>query len=143
MVGHEHINYRRIVVAIDYIKLHFKAQPSLDEIAAVVGLSASHFQWLFTDWASVSPEKFIQYLSVEYAKELLKEGQSTLLDTAYETGLSGTGRLHDLFVNIEGMTPGEFKQGGENLVINYCFAESPFGKLIVASTTERHLSYVF
>ncbi len=80
--------------------------------------------------------KFIQYLGIEYAKKLLKEERSTLLNTAYETGLSGTSRLHDLFVKIEGMTPGEFKKGGENLLINYCFAESPFGQLIVASTTK-------
>ena len=129
-------NYSRIASAIDYIKLNFKDQPSLDEIAGVVGLSPFHFQRLFTQWAGVSPKKFIQYLGIEYAKNLLKEKQSTLLDTAYKTGLSGTSRLHDLFVNVEGMTPGEFKNGGENLVINYCFAESPFGKLIVASTAK-------
>ncbi|MFK5985528.1 MAG: methylated-DNA--[protein]-cysteine S-methyltransferase [Pseudomonadota bacterium] len=136
MTANEQINYGRIEVAIDYIKLHFKSQPCLDEIAGVVGLSTFHFQRLFTAWAGVSPKKFMQYLSIEYAKQLLKESQSTLLDTAYETGLSGTGRLHDLFVNIEGMTPGEFKKGGENLHINYCFAASPFGQLIVASTSK-------
>ncbi|MBL1278315.1 MAG: methylated-DNA--[protein]-cysteine S-methyltransferase [Ectothiorhodospiraceae bacterium] len=136
MADNEHINYKRIAVAIDYIKLNFKNQPSLDEIAGVVGLSPFHFQRLFTQWAGVSPKKFIQYLGIEYAKQLLKEKQSTLLDTAYETGLSGTSRLHDLFISIEGMTPGEFKNGGKNLVINYCFAESPFGKLIVASTAK-------
>ena len=136
MADNEHINYGRIATAIDYIKINFNNQPSLDEIAGVVGLSPFHFQRLFTQWAGVSPKKFIQYLSVEYAKQLLKEKQSTLLDTAYETGLSGTSRLHDLFITIEGMTPGEFKNGGENLVINYCFAESPFGKLIVASTAK-------
>jgi AraC family transcriptional regulator of adaptative response/methylated-DNA-[protein]-cysteine methyltransferase len=136
MADTQHINYERIAAAIDYIKLHFKDQPSLNEIAGVVGLSAFHFQRLFSQWAGVSPQKFIHYLSIEYAKQLLKDNQSTLLDTAYETGLSGTSRLHDLFVNIEGMTPGEFKNGGENLVINYCFADSPFGKLIVASTAK-------
>lgn len=136
MTDGENINYERIATAIDYIKSNFKDQPSLDQIAAVVGVSPSHCQRLFTDWAGVSPKKFMQYLSIEYAKQLLKEEQSTLLDTAYQTGLSGTGRLHDLFVTIEGMTPGEFKKGGQNLVINYCFAESPFGKLIVASTTK-------
>jgi AraC family transcriptional regulator of adaptative response/methylated-DNA-[protein]-cysteine methyltransferase len=132
----EHINYERIATAIDYIKLNFKDQPSLTEIAGVVGLSPYHFQRLFTQWAGVSPQKFIHYLSVEYAKQLLKDKQSTLLDAAYKTGLSGTSRLHDLFVKIEGMTPGEFKNGGENLVINYSFAESPFGKLMIASTTK-------
>lgn len=143
MANHEHLNYKRIATAIDYIKLNFKDQPSLDEIAGVVGLSPFHFQRLFSQWAGVSPKKFIQYLGVEYAKQLLKEQQLTLLDTAYETGLSGTSRLHDLFINIEGMTPGDFKYGGENLVINYSFAESPFGGLIVASTTKGvcHMSF--
>ncbi len=136
MAKNEHINYDRIAVAIDYMKQNYKKQPSLDDIAGVVGLSPFHFQRMFTQWAGVSPKKFIQYLGVEYAKKLLKQKQSTLLDTAYDMGLSGTSRLHDLFVNIEGMTPGEFKNGGENLVINYCFAESPFGKLIVASTAK-------
>lgn len=132
----QHINYQRIEKAIAYIRGNFKGQPSLDEIAAAVHLSPFHFQRLFTEWAGVSPKKFIQYLSLEYAKDLLKHRGSTLLDTAYETGLSGTSRLHDLFINIEGMTPGEFKNGGEGLVINYCFAESPFGKVIVASTAK-------
>jgi AraC family transcriptional regulator, regulatory protein of adaptative response / methylated-DNA-[protein]-cysteine methyltransferase len=136
MTDQAHTNYNRIAVAIDYIKVHFKDQPSLDEIAGAVGISSFHLQRIFSDWAGVSPKKFTQYLSIEYAKQLLKKEQSTLLDTAYETGLSGTGRLHDLFINIEGMTPGEFKNGGEKLVINYCFAESAFGKMIVASTAK-------
>lgn len=136
MIDQQHINYQRIEKAIAYIKDNFKDQPSLSEIAAAVHLSSFHFQRMFTEWAGVSPKKFIQYLSLEYAKGLLKDRGSTLLDTAYETGLSGTSRLHDLFINIEGMTPGEFKNGGEGLVINYCFAESPFGKLIVASTSK-------
>lgn len=136
MTERAHINYDRIAQAIDYIKQNFKNQPSLNDIAEAMNLSSFHFQRLFTDWAGVSPKKFIQYLSIEYAKQLLKSEQTTLLDTAYETGLSGTSRLHDLFVNIEGMTPGEFKNGGERLTINYSFAESPFGKLIVASTTK-------
>lgn len=143
MAENEHLNYARIAIAIDYIKRNFKNQPSLDEVAGAVGLSPFHFQRLFTQWAGVSPKKFIQYLGVEYAKYLLKEKQSTLLDAAYETGLSGTSRLHDLFINIEGMTPGEFKNGGENLVINYSFADSPFGKLIVASTAKGICQLLF
>lgn len=134
MIDQNHINYDRIEKAIHYIRENFKDQPSLDDIAATVHLSPFHFQKLFTEWAGVSPKKFMQYISLEYAKTLLKDRQSTLIDTAHETGLSSTSRLHDLFVNIEGMTPGEFKNGGEALQINYCFAESPFGKLIVAST---------
>jgi len=136
MVDQAHVNYNRIAKAIDYIKTHFKDQPSLDEIARAVGISSFHFHRMFSDWAGVSPKKFMQYLSIEYAKQLLKKEQSTLLDAAYETGLSSTSRLHDLFINIEGMTPGEFKNGGDKLIINYCFAESPFGKIIVASTAK-------
>ena len=136
MNRNEKINYDRIEVAIEYIKQHFKEQPSLEEVSKIVGLSSFHFQRIFSDWAGVSPKKFMQYLSVEYAKKLLKNEQISLLDAAYEIGLSGTSRLHDLFIKIEGMTPGEFKNGGENLTINYCFAESPFGKIIVASTSK-------
>lgn len=130
----ENINYERIAGAINYIKLNFKNQPNLDEVAEKVNLSPFHFQRLFTDWVGISPKKFLQYLSLEYAKGILKDKQATLFDTAYETGLSGTGRLHDLFINIEGMTPAEYKNGGKELSINYSFAESPFGNIIVAST---------
>jgi AraC family transcriptional regulator, regulatory protein of adaptative response / methylated-DNA-[protein]-cysteine methyltransferase len=134
METQETINYQRIAEAISYIRLNFKDQPNLDEVAAKVHLSPFHFQRMFTDWAGISPKKFLQYLSVEYAKGILKEKQATLFDAAFETGLSGTGRLHDLFVNIEGMTPAEYKNGGQALNINYSFAESPFGNILVAAT---------
>jgi AraC family transcriptional regulator of adaptative response/methylated-DNA-[protein]-cysteine methyltransferase len=136
MKTQEQLNYERIAEAIDYIKLNFKSQPNLDEVAAKINLSPFHFQRMFTDWAGVSPKKFLQYLSLEHAKDMLKEKSATLFDTAFETGLSGTGRLHDLFINIEGMTPAEYKNGGAALTINYSFAESPFGDIIVASTTK-------
>lgn len=132
----EVINFDRIAEAINYIKLNFKDQPDLDKVAEQVHLSPFHFQRLFTEWAGVSPKKFLQYLSLEHAKGILKDRQATLFDTAFETGLSGTGRLHDLFVNLEGMTPAEYKNGGAALHINYSFAESPFGNIIVASTTK-------
>jgi AraC family transcriptional regulator of adaptative response/methylated-DNA-[protein]-cysteine methyltransferase len=136
-------DYNRIAVAIAYLTQHFKSQPSLDEVAAQVNLSPFHFQRMFSEWAGISPKKFVQYLSIEYAKNILKDQQSTLFDAAYETGLSGTGRLHDLFINIEGMTPGEYKNGGETLQINYSFAESPFGMILVATTAKGlcHLSF--
>ncbi|NMN35449.1 methylated-DNA--[protein]-cysteine S-methyltransferase [Pedobacter sp. SG918] len=129
----EAINFNRIAEAISYIRANFKTQPGLEEIAEKVNLSPFHFQRLFSEWAGTTPKRFLQYISIGYAKEMLKENQS-LFDTALETGLSGTSRLHDLFVNIEGMTPGEYKNGGENLYINYSFAESPFGNIMVAST---------
>ena len=137
------INYNRIAEAINYIKMNFKEQPDLDVVAEKVHLSPFHFQRLFTEWAGTSPKKFLQYTSIEYAKKLLKENQATLFDTAHQTGLSSTSRLHDLFVNIEGMTPAEYQNGGKNLSINYSFAESPFGNLIVASTPKGVCYMVF
>lgn len=134
MTATQQYQYDRIAEAIAYIKEHFKEQPDLDEVAAQVHLSPFHFQKLFTDWAGVSPKKFLQYISIEHAKRVLKEGRTSIFDAALETGLSGTGRLHDLFVNIEGMTPGEFKNGGAALQIHYSFSETPFGNIIVAST---------
>ena len=136
MSGKEKTNFDRIEEAIEYITTNFKAQPSLEEVAEKIHLSPYHFQRLFSDWAGVSPKKFLQFISVEHAKNILKEKQVSLFDAAFETGLSGTGRLHDLFINIEGMTPGEYKNGGENLSINYSFAESPFGNILVASTSK-------
>ena len=135
------INYERIAAAINYIRQHFREQPSLDEVAAHVHMSPFHFQRLFHEWAGTTPKKFLQYTSVEYAKKLLKEHKATLSDVSFETGLSSTSRLHDLFIHIEGMTPAEYKNGGSNLVIHYSFADSPFGTILVASTPQRHLLY--
>jgi AraC family transcriptional regulator, regulatory protein of adaptative response / methylated-DNA-[protein]-cysteine methyltransferase len=137
------MNYSRIAEAIEYIHANFKDQPNLDQVAEKVAMSPFHFQRLFTEWAGVSPKKFLQYITVSNAKKMLKQTGATLFDTAIETGLSGTSRLHDLFINIEGMTPGEYKNGGENLVINYSFAESPFGNMLVASTQKGicHLAF--
>ncbi|MET0462231.1 MAG: methylated-DNA--[protein]-cysteine S-methyltransferase [Chitinophagaceae bacterium] len=136
MTTQDHIDYKRIADAIDYIRRHFKQQPSLEEVAEQVHLSPFHFQRLFSDWAGVSPKKFLQFLSVQHAKELLADPQTKLSDAAFDTGLSGTSRLHDLFISIEGMTPGEFRNGGENLSINYSYAETPFGNVLVASTSK-------
>lgn len=136
------IDYLRIEKAIHFICDNFTAQPSLDEIAAAVNMSAFHFQKMFQQWAGISPKKFVQYMSLEHAKGLLKARKS-LSEVAFNTGLSGTSRLHDLFVSIEGMTPGEFKNGGVALPIYYAFASSPFGALIVAATDKGvcHLSF--
>ena len=134
-------DYERIKKAIEFIRSNFQQQPDLDAVAKEVYLSPFHFQRLFKDWAGVSPKKFLQYISLQHAKKLLH--QHTVSDTAYETGLSGSSRLHDLFISIEGMTPGEYKNGGEQLQINYSFAETPFGNIIVASTAKGicHLAF--
>ncbi|MEO6541221.1 MAG: methylated-DNA--[protein]-cysteine S-methyltransferase, partial [Ferruginibacter sp.] len=136
-------DYERIEKAIVFLQQNFKEQPDLDEVARQVYLSPFHFQRLFKDWAGVSPKKFLQFISVEYAKGLLKQNMP-LSDVSFETGLSGTGRLHDLFIGIEGMTPGEFKNGGEALQIHFSFAETPFGDIIIASTAKGicHLAFV-
>jgi len=133
--------YYKIAKAIEYIKIHFKSQPSLEEVAQAINLSPFHFQRLFTEWAGVSPKRFLSFLTLEYAKTALKSG--TLSEAAYNSGLSGTGRLHDLFVNIEGMTPGEYKNGGENLTIYYSNNKSTFGNYLIASTTKGICELLF
>ncbi|MEM9647011.1 MAG: methylated-DNA--[protein]-cysteine S-methyltransferase [Bacteroidota bacterium] len=140
----ENINYERIAKAITHIKDNFKEQPSLDEIAEQVHLSPYHFQRMFKEWAGVTPKQFLKYTSVQHAKSLLKETNATLFDTAMETGLSGPSRLHDLFISIEGMTPGEYKNDGENLTINYSYAQSPFGLVTIASTPKGlcHVAFI-
>jgi AraC family transcriptional regulator, regulatory protein of adaptative response / methylated-DNA-[protein]-cysteine methyltransferase len=136
MSEQDSINYNRIAEAIDYLKSNFKEQPSLEDVAAKVNLSPFHFQRLFKEWAGVTPKKFLQYTSIEYAKSILKNNPITLSEVTHQTGLSSTGRLHDLFIKIEGMTPGEYKNGGENLTINYSFSKSPFGSILIASTSK-------
>lgn len=135
------IDNSRIEAAIDFLVKNYKSQPRLEEVAEHVHLSRYHFQRMFKEWVGVTPKQFAQYLSVEHAKEVLKETHATLFDAAHEVGLSATSRLHDLFINIEGMTPGEYKNGGKSLIINYSFAATPFGVVIVAST-EKGICYM-
>lgn len=137
----DEIDYHRIATAIEFIQSNFKLQPNLDEVAEKVNLSPAHFQKIFTDWAGTSPKKFLQFISLEHAKSLLKDEKATLFDAALDTGLSSTSRLHDLFVKVEGMSPAEYKNGGKDLNISYSFANSPFGKIITAST-EKGICYM-
>lgn len=141
MESQSNINYHRVAAAIHYIQNNFKSQPNIDEVAQKIHLSPSHFKKVFTDWAGTSPKRFLQFISVEYAKKILSQQQATLFDTAFETGFSSTSRLHDLFINLEGMTPAEYKNGAANLNINYSFSESPFGNLLVA-TTEKGICFM-
>ena len=126
-------DYQRIAEAIEFINAHADQQPSLEVIAAQLNLSPFHFQRLFSRWAGVTPKKYLQILTVERAKQLLAEAQP-LLAVANEIGLSGTSRLHDHFVQLEAVTPGEFKSGGAGLTIDYGVYNSPFGNIFVAAT---------
>ncbi len=128
--------------AIRFIETHTRQQPSLAEIADHVGASESHLQRVFTRWAGISPKRFLQYLTHEHCRQLLRESRS-LLDATYEAGLSSAGRLHDLFVKVEGVTPGEFKAAGAGLEIVYGVHASPFGDCLIATTPRGVCSVVF
>ncbi len=136
-------DYQRIEKAIRFMETHFKSQPTLEQMAASVNLSKFHFNRLFKKWAGVTPTQFMQFLTLEYTKRKLSES-ANLLDTSLDAGLSGPGRLHDLFINFEAMTPGEYKRMGAGLEIRYGFCDTPFGKCLVASTPRGicHLGFV-
>jgi AraC family transcriptional regulator of adaptative response/methylated-DNA-[protein]-cysteine methyltransferase len=127
------MDYARIERALRFLNLNYLQRPALDEIAAQVHLSPFHFERLFQRWAGTSPKRFLQFLTKERAKILLRDSRS-LLDAAYESGLSGPGRLHDLFVACEAVTPGEYKLHGETMAIEYGFQPTPFGECLLART---------
>ena len=129
------INYQRVAEAIEFMNENFKSQPSLDEVAKRVHLSPMHFQRIFTEWAGVSPKKFIQYLTVDYLREKIYSADN-LHHAADIAGLSTSSRVHDLFVGIEAVTPHEYKTGGAGLEIFYGFHPTPFGECLIA-VTER------
>ncbi len=126
-------DYQRIEQALRFIERHAPRQPSLPEIAAHLDLSEFHFQRVFREWVGITPKRFMQFLTKEYAKSLLARSDN-LLSVAYDAGLSGTGRLHDLFVQCEAMTPGEYRRGGAGLNIDYVVQATPFGQCLVAQT---------
>ena len=126
-------DYVRVESALAYLSQNSRTQPSLAEVAEHVGLSEHHLQRLFTRWAGISPKRFLQFQTIESAKSLLRDSRS-VLDTTYSTGLSSGGRLHDLFVALEAVTPGEFKSGGAGLTIRTGFHDSPFGECLIGVT---------
>jgi AraC family transcriptional regulator, regulatory protein of adaptative response / methylated-DNA-[protein]-cysteine methyltransferase len=126
-------DYQRIEKALAFLEASLEDRPELDAVAAHVGLSPFHFQRLFTRWVGVSPKKFQEYLGLDRAKACLAQAGS-VLDAAFEAGLSGPGRLHDLFVAHEAVTPGEFKRRGEGLDIAWGWANSPFGPALVMTS---------
>ena len=127
-------DYARIEAAILYLEAHFRDQPSLATVAREAGLSPHHFQRLFRRWAGISPKRFGQYLTLDYAKAQL-EASASILDATYDAGLSGPARLHDLFVTYEAMSPGAFKQRGEGVDIAWGVHPSPFGPCFVGLTS--------
>lgn len=126
-------DYQRIAEAISFINTNIQQQPSLEDIAAAINLSPFHFQRLFRRWAGVTPKKYLQILTVERAKQLLSESKS-LLEVSDTIGLSSSSRLHDHFVQLEAMTPGQYKAGGTGISIQYAIAPSPFGNVFIATT---------
>ncbi len=132
--------YAGVAAAIDYLVARRTEQPPLEEVAGVAGMSAFHFQRTFKASTGVSPKRFLQYLTVDHAKRLLST-RASVLDAAYDVGLSGPSRLHDLFVACEAMTPGQFKARGRDLVIRYGLHDSPFGRALVG-LTERGICWL-
>jgi len=136
-------DFQTVADSLSFLGKNFRNQPSLDELASQAGMSKYHFQRVFTRWAGVSPKRFLQFVTVEHAKDLLSESEP-LLKTAFSLGLSGPARLHDLFVTIEAVTPGEFKKGGTDLEIRYGVHDSPFGPALLGRTGRGlcHLSFL-
>jgi AraC family transcriptional regulator, regulatory protein of adaptative response / methylated-DNA-[protein]-cysteine methyltransferase len=135
---HATADYDIVRRAIAYLSEHWRAQPEIEAIAAAAGVSASELHHLFRRWAEITPKAFLQALTLDHARRLLRDSAS-VLDASFEVGLSGPGRLHDLFVTHEAMSPGEWKSGGAGLTISYGFHPSPFGCALVMAT-ERGLA---
>jgi AraC family transcriptional regulator of adaptative response/methylated-DNA-[protein]-cysteine methyltransferase len=125
-------DYQRIAGAIHYLQRHVTEQPALATVAAAVNLSPSHFQRLFKRWAGVSPKQYLQYLTVEYSKQLLHNSSS--LETMLHTGLSSTSRLHEHYIRVSAVTPAQYRNAGKDIEITYGIADSPFGMAALAIT---------
>ncbi len=125
--------YRPVARALDFLVENFEEAPTLEETAAVAGLSSTHFQRVFKAGAGVSPKRFLQYLAAGEAKKAMTLGDS-VLDASFAAGLSGPSRLHDLFLVSEAMTPGQYRKKGEGLTIRYGFADGPFGRALIGAT---------
>jgi AraC family transcriptional regulator of adaptative response/methylated-DNA-[protein]-cysteine methyltransferase len=135
-------DFERIEKAILFVEQNFQNQPELEEIARHIGVSEYHFQRLFKRWVGISPKRFLQYITKEHAKQLLQKSEN-LLDVAFRTGLSGSGRLHDLFISCEAMTPGEYRDRGAGLRIEYAYHDTPFGECLIALTSHGICGFYF
>jgi AraC family transcriptional regulator of adaptative response/methylated-DNA-[protein]-cysteine methyltransferase len=136
-------DYERVATVIRFLDRHHTDQPDLNELAGAAGLSPFHFHRLFSTWAGVTPKDFLQCLTLEHVKQLLRDGDN-VFDAALNAGLSGPGRLHDLCVTLEAASPGEMKNSGAGMQIDYGFAETPFGEALIAETRRGicHLSFM-
>jgi AraC family transcriptional regulator of adaptative response/methylated-DNA-[protein]-cysteine methyltransferase len=132
MSRHSH-DYARVERALEWLAVHAGEQPALEQAASAVNMSAFHFQRVFTRWAGISPKQFLQVISLAEAKRQLTQGAS-VFDAAMQAGLSGPGRLHDAFVNVEAVTPGEYKSGLAGVDIGYGYHPSPFGESVIMNT---------
>ena len=140
MVTEQNINYQRIEQAIQYLEKNFQRQPELDEVAEKVHLSPFHFQRIFTDWAGISPKRFLQFLTVDFLKEKLQQSKN-LVEAAEHAGLSSQSRVYDLFTTLEAVTPQEYKQRGSGIRIEYGMHETPFGVCLIG-VTERGICWL-
>src|SRR3954471_8894378 len=134
------INYQRIEQAIKYLEENFQRQPELDEVADKVHLSPFHFQRIFTDWAGISPKRFLQFLTVGFLKSKLQESKN-IVEAADSAGLSSQSRVYDLFTTLEAVTPQEYKLKGSGIRIEYGFHETPFGTALIGAT-ERGICWL-
>jgi AraC family transcriptional regulator, regulatory protein of adaptative response / methylated-DNA-[protein]-cysteine methyltransferase len=136
-------DYERIEKVIRYLKEHYVEQPDLRTLAGIAQVSEFHFHRLFSRWAGVTPKALVKFLTAKHAKALLRESQS-VLDASLDSGLSGSGRLHDLLVSVDAVSPGEFKNYGEGMEIRYGFHSTPFGSCLIGATARGicHLSFL-
>lgn len=142
-LGNLQHDYDRIAASIDWLRTHYREQPRLPDVASFTGLSEAHFQRLFSRWAGISPKRFAQYLTLEYAQQVMQES-AAVLDVSLRSGLSGPGRLHDLFVTLEAVSPGEFRREGGGIEIGYGEVPTPFGPAAIGYTERGvcHLSFL-
>ncbi len=136
----QNINYHRIEQAIKFLEENFQRQPELDEVAEKVHLSPFHFQRIFTEWAGISPKRFLQFLTVDFLKEKLQESRN-IIEAAESAGLSSQSRVYDLFTTLEAVTPQEYKKSGAGIQIEYGLHETPFGQCLIG-TTERGICWL-
>lgn len=140
IVAEQDINYQRIEQAIQYLENNFQRQPELDEVAEQVQLSPFHFQRIFTEWAGISPKRFLQFLTVDFLKSKLAQSKN-LVEAAESAGLSGQSRVYDLFTTLEAVTPQEYKKKGSSIRIEYGIHETPFGTCLIG-VTERGICWL-